>query len=313
MNVKKEKNILLNGEKYLFSDELQTSLELSTSVSDSSCVLSNTKNPLGLYLVMFRLLNVKTGVIVYNYIYYPSFFKDVLLLYIFSKTKDEIYNGVTREWGDFLSVIDYNIFYGEEENIDNKNNEKLVVSFLDPTLKDLLVMLNTSELFAADISYILYLINRLIYVGDGKDMFNIISSASKKDYVGFIKEILGTIPNHDLLMNKVLHGKIKLKSKSISMINSCLFLVHDLDKFIKGLKDKGLQVNCGPQSQRGENNSIINFLNCLDTDFRFALYNHHKHHTLNRNPKVKYLLDLNKFSFRNVHMNIGNVRYYSTN
>ena len=45
-------------------------------------------------------------------------------------------------------------------------------------------------------------------------------------------------------------------------------------------------------------------------DYRKSLYNHNYFHT-SRGINNRYFLGRDKFSFNNIHMNLGNVRYYS--
>ncbi len=47
--------------------------------------------------------------------------------------------------------------------------------------------------------------------------------------------------------------------------------------------------------------------------FRNSLYNHHRYHIKNGNISKRFKLSKRKFSFNNIHMNIGNVRWYSVN
>jgi hypothetical protein len=47
-------------------------------------------------------------------------------------------------------------------------------------------------------------------------------------------------------------------------------------------------------------------------DFRSSLYNHSLYHVKKGTVSHRFALDKSKFSFRNVHMNLGNVRWYST-
>lgn len=47
-------------------------------------------------------------------------------------------------------------------------------------------------------------------------------------------------------------------------------------------------------------------------DFIKALFNHNSFHINSGNLDRKFLLTRNKFSFKNIHMNIGNVHYNST-
>jgi DNA-directed RNA polymerase len=292
---------VLNTSTYLFKTELQESIDKSIPATTTTYL--GSKNPLGVYLVMFRVLNLKTNVLVYNYIYYPRFFFLTLLTYLTSREED-IPNAVVREWGDFLSIFDINL----HENL--QYHDKLKLNLINKRGEELLYAIDKSDYLATDLHSTLNLINKLYYTVDYNSMFNIISLACKKDYMGFVKEILGSIKDYDILSNKISNFEL---DKSINMINPCLFVVKDLDKFISNLTDKGLKVNCGPQPLRGKMNSINNFLNCLDTDYRKALYNHNSYHVRTGNIDSKFLLHRSKFSFRNIHMNIGNVHYYSTN
>ncbi len=107
-------NILFMN-KYIISEKLHYALEHSSlnpyiepshsdpaielSASNPDIVNSNNKKnkeQKGIYLVMFRLLNLKTKVLVYNYVYYPDFFLETLIVYLSSRcsTKPSI---VVRE------------------------------------------------------------------------------------------------------------------------------------------------------------------------------------------------------------------------
>jgi len=96
-------NVLFK-DKYIISEKLHYALELSTlnpdiepshsdpgielSVSNPDIVNSNNKKnkeQKGIYLVMFRVLNLKTKVLVYNYVYYPNFFLETLVVYLSSR------------------------------------------------------------------------------------------------------------------------------------------------------------------------------------------------------------------------------------
>ena len=151
--------------------------------------------------------------------------------------------------------------------------------------------------------------------------------ALHKDYKGFICSILGSLETwyfRDELYNT--------EQILPNIINSCVFIVKDKDKFInilpKTLFDKFEgSINQGPQSTRGQISSSFNYLSILDKHFRDSLYYHNKHHHtefishyLNKRG-VKSdkdlegfvpLLERKKFSFNNIHMNLGYVRWYST-
>lgn len=64
-----------------------------------------------------------------------------------------------------------------------------------------------------------------------------------------------------------------------NLLNSTLFVLGKLDALKLGIENKGYNINKGPQKNRGEISAISSQLNCLDTDFRKALYLHHIHHT----------------------------------
>lgn len=114
----------------------------------------------------------------------------------------------------------------------------------------------------------------------------------------------------------------------LNLINSYVFLVKDKDKFINlvsnTLHDKSEgRVNQGSQSIRGQISLSMNFLSFLDKHFRDSLYNHNKYHSktsINRYirkvgdksekdlNKVIFPLSRDKFSFNNIHMNLGGIR-----
>lgn len=74
-------------------------------------------------------------------------------------------------------------------------------------------------------------------------------------------------------------------------------------------KNYNVNVNTGPQSLRGEVNSMNNSLSILDMQYRDCLYNHNDYHSkLCNRPKLQRSL----FSFKNIHMNLAGVRFCST-
>jgi hypothetical protein len=74
--------------------------------------------------------------------------------------------------------------------------------------------------------------------------------------------------------------------------------------------DKG--VNPGPQKWRGQSDSLSYIIDSIDGDFRRSMNRHNQYHvnmgTIPRNS----LIGRSKFSYQNIHLNIGNVRRYST-
>lgn len=68
----------------------------------------------GVYLVVFRVLNKHSNVLVYNYIYYPDVFINSLLYYLLRKNNNFKNSMVYREWGDYLSVLDNRLGEGND-------------------------------------------------------------------------------------------------------------------------------------------------------------------------------------------------------
>jgi len=87
---------------YLFEADLQYALQ-SGCLNNSNKIIS--KDNKGLYLVVFKVLNLKK-ILVFNLIYYPIIFREVLLYYLLKK-RYGIYNSlVYREMGDILGIYD---------------------------------------------------------------------------------------------------------------------------------------------------------------------------------------------------------------
>ena len=266
---------------------------------------SNKKNKQyreGIYLVMFRVLNLKSKVLVYNYVYYPDFFFHTLLVYLTTRTSTTP-SIVLREWGEYTCLFDNSL------NESLVKFDKLDLNQYNPILHEFLSSLGDYTYLGTDWESRYRIINKLTYLCDYDLMFKLIDLAVKKDYKEFALEIFNSVYNYEKLFDSLKDIEVE---KPFNIINGCLFVVKDLKQFIRNLTTKGLLVNCGPQPQRGQINSITNFLSCFDQDFRRALYNHNNYHVRSGNIDRKYLLTRDKFSFKNIHLNIGRVHYYST-
>lgn len=304
---------VLDKNSYLIDPRLHHALALSVSDPDIELSLENpdidnsnkNKNKAarpGIYLVMFRVLNLKTKVLVYNYVYYPDFFFNTLLAYM-CRRSSTIPSIVAREWGEYTCLFDSSF------DTLSVNIGKLDLNKLNPQLNELFRVIGDSTYLATDWESTFRFINKLTYLCDYNLMFKLIDLALKKDYKNFAMEIFKSLDNYEKLFNSLNDIEVE---KSFNIINGCLFVVKDLNLFIDNLRAKGLLVNCGPQAQRGQVNSITNFLTCIDQDFRKVLYNHNNYHVSTGNIDRKYLLTRDKFSFKNIHLNIGRVYYYST-
>lgn len=136
-------------------------------------------------------------------------------------------------------------------------------------------------------------------------MSQLLDLALNDNYKGFIKEILGSLSNYNGMLN-ILNSQTSVEPFSIT--NGCIFLVRDLEGLVSNVR-KNYNVNTGPQSLRGEVNSINNSLSILDMHYRDSLYYHNYHHS---KSCMTLRLDRSKFSYQNIHMNLGGVRFCST-
>lgn len=91
-----------------------------------------------------------------------------------------------------------------------------------------------------------------------------------------------------------------------------MFVINNLDELITKLSKIGYIVNRGPKSQRDHLNSMSSFLSTVDIDFRYNLFIEQLNSISGRVLPSYFRLPKSKFSFNNIHMNTGNVRYYST-
>lgn len=62
------------------------------------------------------------------------------------------------------------------------------------------------------------------------------------------------------------------------LLPSCLFVVGDLNVFKSEIENKGYNINEGPKKWRDQVGALDNQLNCLDGDFRKALFYHNLYH-----------------------------------
>lgn len=85
-----------------------------------------------------------------------------------------------------------------------------------------------------------------------------------------------------------------------------MVIVEDLKLFVNSIEKKGFQINAGHQKWRGQVSYISNKSSCLDSYFINSLYNNLVYHSglIIAIPKAR-------FSFKNIHMNLGNIKWFS--
>ena len=289
---------LLPQSTYCISEELQFAL-FNEQIDKSS-----TFNKQSFYLIVFRVLNTNKQDVVYNYIEYNLLFFKPFVSFLLAKN-DSL--DINREPGYFLSFLD--------SKFDSKlvsSDKPLYLSLNSGNIGEILNDLPNQISYDKPFYDILRIINRLILISNYDTMHNMLEKSFYRRHSSFIYEVLGSLPNYSRLLSRNFTVQ---ENFSPSLINSCVFIVRDKHTFLNILSKNSVfsNLNTGPQKLRGELNSASNFISLLDKDFRESLWMHNRFHA-NKNITHKYLtkLDRSKFSFNNIHLNLGNVRWYST-
>jgi len=85
-------------------------------------------------------------------------------------------------------------------------------------------------------------LNSLTYATDCNHMCHIADLAYNQAYYDFLFEILGSTNIFSLYKEKV-----NADITHHNLLNSCLFVVKDIERFITGVRSKGYNINGGPQ------------------------------------------------------------------
>lgn len=162
------------------------------------------------------------------------------------------------------------------------------------------------------------IVNRLSYICDYEMLSVLLDLACKKNYYEFAEIILWNFSKRYFNIGH----QVDPDKEPLNLLNSSVFVVRDINILIENVKKIGYcNINEGPQPWRGQINSISHFLSSIDTDYRINIYNHYKHHLeLQANCRHKStisgytlhqedIIPRSNFSFRNIHMNIGNVKW----
>ena len=305
--MKRYDNNLLGTKQYYIDRELQDALQLECFDVDTS-----SKNNI-FYIVVFRILNKEKKDLVYSYISYNTLFYRAFVKFLIGKA-----NSISefKEPGYFLTLLDEEFLV--KHNIWSSTNSRLILSLDSPNIGEIL---NSIDSYIKGgnrpIDSLLSIIERLVYIANYDNMYKILDRAVNRNYNEYIKEFLDSLdPNlYDYFTRVMYNNNYETNSINPSLIHSCVFIVKDKDKLINKISsdERYGNINPGPQKYRGELNSATNFLSVLDKDFRENLYFHNLYYTRgNIAHPYAYKLDRKKFSFNNIHMNLGSVRWYSS-
>ena len=302
----------LSKDIYLINDKLRDTLN-NAWVLPNSRLINNTDKD-GFYMVVFNFLNTKNKrTLVYNTIKYNKIFLDCFLVYILIEQMSMSTCTITTA-SDFFFFLDAKLKslfdsylaaniekryrVKTEQNEDYIHNNKVYPLNFIEMLKIVFkweIPLISNEYMSEIIACISFNI---------RDITNKLNTCCN---IGKYNP-----KNPDLLT--IWYNRLKKENKAnnkhiFNNISKFVFIVSDLDLLLNNLKKAGFDsVNAGPQKFRG-NASYIGYINTiLDRDFRDNLWRHNVWWSFNYN---KPLFPRSVFSFKNIHINLGSVRWYS--
>lgn len=211
--------------EYLISEVLHDAITEGKKLVDDS----TTPNT-GVYVIVFRLLNVKSKTLVYNYTHYNDLFKECLIFFLLARS--ELMLQVYKEPGSFLSIIDKNLLRVEEGEQGEKPDKLWLSKSSTENVSNQLINVNRFMNDKHYISNVIEFINKLTYVSNYNEMSVLTKMAVNKDYRGFIYNILSCIDEWRFYENSFNSDQILP-----NIINSCVFIVKDKDKLIKLVSD----------------------------------------------------------------------------
>lgn len=267
----------------------------------------NSKN--GLYLVNFNVLynkknnqsNRVNNTLVYSYLSYNTLFALSLMNYLnsLSASNLSIHDSIIIEPRVF--VLDKSLHpFIEEGKVDEESSK------MSKLLSHLIVGENKTY---DKIAFLLLLASEGAISKSSDSIYEMLHALFNNDYVSFWNhcKINKTSSN---IITKLLIARtgdfgydafadfVRGHKHLNNSINNFYFVVRDLDSLIKKFKD--INVNQGPQKWRGMCSLTQSNIYDIDQGFR--------HHLLNTWEDYNYVEDKD-FSFKNIHMNLGNVRY----
>jgi len=252
------------------------------------------------YVVVFNMLKSKESGkvrydLIYNYTQYNKIFLELFYVYISIQQLSMIIHNKLNIGSSYFFCMDSNltkdircdylknIICREFDIIDKVRNSK-PFNFID-----LCKICVKGTLIEAETSFIL------------KNLMFLV----QKDYYTFLSNLhylSGNLNNTFLVeYEKTIKGNMfniyNPTSRFIYIVSDLKGFTNDLQK-INDLKDIK-SVNPGSQKFRGSTSYLNNILSRLDKDFRDSMYNHNLRFLGNK------ALKKSKFSFKNVHMNLG--------
>jgi hypothetical protein len=297
----------LDKSKYLISYDLHNLLMNGYKIKRDRTI---SKSEHGVYIVVFKVIKVAgKDVLIYKYIKYPYIFYDCLYTYFVKESNSLVVRNGNSVGTDYLFVID-NLLFTKDS--------------LESEIKRM------SDNFKLEG---LHRNSRAIYPRNIVDMFKLLLQGCpiflNDDYIAKFLELAVKRQIYDIMVSMInlYHFYDEDKSAGLDIVKEALnkmnyenynflgrvvFVTDDLDSLINRLQVSfNGSVNQGPQAWRGQSDSLSNTINSIDNDFRKSMNRHNQYHVNTGNIPRNSLIGRSKFSYQNIHLNIGNVRWYS--
>lgn len=297
----------LNEKQFLFNSNLIYKLYEAQKIRKYFDIDKNKElKQDGLYLVNFNLIYKRMQentvscqvfskmpyTLIYKYLNYNTMFSELLVSYIEEVSK---YNINMHNLNNTVFVIDesfkeyskWDIDSIDEQYFNNKynyNRHKYNI------IKYILLLSRNKGPMYLNIDNIVKLL-LLLYNRCNKDIIDFYLKNNIKD---------------KFLRDKLNKGLLNLSGKhNENIIFNFVFLIKDLNSLLSQLKS--LNVNGGPQKWRAECDYISSNLSIIDECFRSSMYNHYLDYHINN--ILPPFLNKTHFSFKNIHINLGEVRW----
>ena len=301
----------LDKQNYLIPQDLHLYLHRSCKEENNFYEFGNRtkwveKNPVGLNLLNFRILNRENKSLVYSYVYYRTEFS--LSLIVFLLLRGYYIRRNHSEWGLYTALLD-NMFFnvdGIDKYLSMNNGLDTKLSF--PYVKNSLH--NIEELRYVDIKTMSELSRHLLHVNNSDILSSLLFHAFHRNYKEYCKLFYSPLYSNNF--SKPLYQPDIIP---VNLLDNMLFVVYDQELFIQQIRDKGFIVSQGPKSVRGQISATSSFIHTFDNKYRDSLYDHYYYHR-RANTLPRYTIDTpmrrKHFSYRNIHQNLGNSRWYSS-
>lgn len=280
------------------------SSELERAISQGSFDPTPDTKRTGIYLLRLKTFK-SNNTIIYSYMYYDKLFLDSLVFYLCLR---HIYPSLLKEELN-KSIVFFDDTIKLSPAILGIELGKEFFSHYPSETRDLFRNKNYLELDKLYI-YMLKLNSYISFV----ELSELALMDINSEYYKFLRQVLNL--SQEFNINNVDHKLEDIKrfnddvSSCYKPLDNSLVVCSDLQLLLSEFKKAGVTINQGPQSKRGEVSALQNSLVTIDTDYRSSLYFHHRHHC---SSKIRSdLIHRSGFSFKNIHMNLGSVRWLST-